>query len=194
MSTSAGISPSQRTPWSGNVNGIQVPQRDGQSVAQKADHYPFARRSQFPQDCFLKSNPSIVPNFPKYVALDDSLAIFILFHFKWQDRYRYWVVDFDSSTVPFGDIATSAEFQLLATEWAYSLAHLDRHGQMTTAKREEGKKTWIIWPELDDKQARECTSRPVALPLNTSDLLTVPAGRVHCVYSTTDVLATGSMH
>ncbi|KAK4948731.1 hypothetical protein LTR10_012736 [Elasticomyces elasticus] len=82
------------------------------------------------------------------------------------------------------------------------MPHCDRHAVMTTVLCEEGYKLWLFFPHMDEGELREyaesgnyCPNyRPMAVLMCPGDVLCVPPGRIHAVYSLTTVLMTGSMH
>lgn len=100
------------------------------------------------------------------------------------------------------DLSSCVGFQILGKRGVLSSSHLDQHHVMTTVRVEEGEKAWPMFPILTEEEMDQFANgeddapgpAPFFICLGPGDLLIQPPGRVHCPYSITDVLATGTMH
>ena len=102
------------------------------------------------------------------------------------------------------EMTRCSAFGLFATAGATSLTHQDRHGNITTAACEFGSKVWFLWLgislEKKEQYARAINDGVipdwpcVAVVIQAGDVLTMPPGTLHAVFSPEDVLMTGTMH
>ncbi|KAM0231613.1 hypothetical protein ACHAPO_008461 [Fusarium lateritium] len=95
----------------------------------------------------------------------------------------------------FNDFDDCTGFQLLASKGAAHLAHIDRHGVYTTALNEEGKKLWLLWPNvpLEDLQG-DVPDGGIAIFIDEGDMLIQPPNTLHAPITLEDCLMTGTMH
>ncbi|KAJ4248128.1 hypothetical protein NW762_012898 [Fusarium torreyae] len=122
-----------------------------------------------------------------------------------QDRNDYKLIDLtrtdngkaeEPSLDDFDDCVT---FQLLATKGAAHLPHIDRHGVYTTALNEEGRKLWIMWPQLTFEELKSwrmgtIPDGGIAVYIGQGDMLIQPPNTLHSPVTLNDCLMTGTMH
>lgn len=95
---------------------------------------------------------------------------------------------------------TSTQFQLLATEFACHLPHIDRHGVITTVFNDSGRKLWLAWTGSSEDELVRVekedlpTSPAIAIYIEEGATLIQPPGTPHAPLSLSTVLMTGTMH
>ncbi|KAK2667905.1 hypothetical protein RAB80_017096 [Fusarium oxysporum f. sp. vasinfectum] len=97
------------------------------------------------------------------------------------------------------DLDRWTSFQLLASEGAVHLPHIDHHGMNTVVFNEEGHKMWLMWPGIGPDEISEvCGSRkhlqgglPVYVPPRY--MLWQPLGTLHAPITITNCLMSGRM-
>ena len=89
------------------------------------------------------------------------------------------------------ELTSGSPVAMLSAPGAFSHPHCDRHGQYTYIVMMEGKKLWVYWPAMTDEDWRDfggkgpdwCGGRPEAVVLQTGDVLIMPPGTPHAVYT-----------
>jgi hypothetical protein len=87
------------------------------------------------------------------------------------------------------DLANSSKFQLLASRNAWSKAHIDRFGVITSVRVEYGDKLWLSWASRSVQNLRKfaLSDKPVGkgfvVYLREGDTLMQPAGTPHAPYT-----------
>lgn len=112
----------------------------------------------------------------------------------------------DGSSIA-NDLSTRQTFAILGEEDAWSTAHWDHHGKLTTLEVQDGEKNWLTWPQLSRQERLEWahnlrtdgkswspSSAPYPIFLGPGDILVQPPGIVHAPFTLKSCLGYGSTH